>query len=44
MYTDTLVKLMEYGEEDDDSEEGVESLNSVNTTGAIAIRKPFWAV
>ncbi|XP_008460254.2 protein RIK isoform X2 [Cucumis melo] len=42
--SDTLVKLMEYGEEDDDSEEGVESLNSVNTTGAIAIRKPFWAV
>ena len=34
---------MEYGE-DDDSEEGVESLNSDNTTGGIANRKPFWAV
>lgn len=42
---DTLVKLMEYGEEeDDDAEEGVESLNSKNTTGGLASRKPFWAV
>ncbi|XP_023514657.1 protein RIK isoform X1 [Cucurbita pepo subsp. pepo] len=43
--SDTLVKLMEYGEEeDDDAEEGVESLNSKNTTGGLASRKPFWAV
>lgn len=40
---DTLVKLMEYGEEDDDPEDSEESLRSRNSC-VIAGRKPFWAV
>ncbi|GAV65685.1 hypothetical protein CFOL_v3_09199 [Cephalotus follicularis] len=40
---DTLVKLMEYGEEDDDLEETGEEPVSSNSTLA-ATRKPFWAV
>ncbi|KAK4776645.1 hypothetical protein SAY86_005333 [Trapa natans] len=38
---DTLVKLMEYGDEDDDPDEtSTEPLNS----STYASRKPFWAV
>lgn len=39
--SDTLVKLMEYGDEDDDPDEtSTESLNS----STYASRKPFWAI
>ncbi|KAF5457652.1 hypothetical protein F2P56_021738 [Juglans regia] len=46
---DTLVKLMEYGEEDDDVEENYEELLSGNSSalsnsGSVAARKPFWAL
>ncbi|XP_042975335.1 protein RIK-like isoform X3 [Carya illinoinensis] len=47
---DTLVKLMEYGEEDDDLEENYEELLSGNSSaldsnsGSVAARKPFWAL
>ncbi|XP_034207686.1 protein RIK [Prunus dulcis] len=40
---DTLVKLMEYGEDDDDSEETNEELPTSNS-GAVTARKPFWAL
>ncbi|XWS32964.1 hypothetical protein CRYUN_Cryun22dG0036300 [Craigia yunnanensis] len=40
---DTLVQLMAYGDEDDDSEESSdESLN--RNSNANAVRKPFWAL
>uniref|UniRef100_A0A2P2LTF2 Protein RIK n=2 Tax=Rhizophora mucronata TaxID=61149 RepID=A0A2P2LTF2_RHIMU len=39
---DTLVKLMEYGEEDDDYEESSEEPFKGN--GTLPVRKPFWAV
>ncbi|XVF16750.1 hypothetical protein REPUB_Repub10bG0059100 [Reevesia pubescens] len=40
---DTLVQLMAYGDEDDDSEESSdESLN--RNSNADAVRKPFWAL
>ncbi|KAI6670365.1 hypothetical protein NL676_005250 [Syzygium grande] len=40
---DTLVKLMEYGDEDDDPDESSEeSLGSNSTT--VTTQKPFWAV
>lgn len=48
--SDTLVKLMEYGEEDDDLEENYEELLSGNSSaldsnsGSVAARKPFWAL
>ncbi|KAJ0099759.1 hypothetical protein Patl1_21726 [Pistacia atlantica] len=46
---DTLVKLMEYGEDDDDLEEtGEESLTSDSSfslnSNKVAVRKPFWAL
>ncbi|XP_008230877.1 PREDICTED: protein RIK isoform X2 [Prunus mume] len=40
---DTLVKLMEYGEDDDDSEETNKELPTSNS-GAVTARKPFWAL
>lgn len=40
---DTLVKLMEYGEDDDDSEETDEELHTGNSV-AVTARKPFWAL
>ncbi|XP_015867703.3 protein RIK isoform X2 [Ziziphus jujuba] len=40
---DTLVKLMEYGEDDDDSEETSEESLGGNL-GAVSARKPFWAL
>ncbi|XP_021805981.1 protein RIK isoform X1 [Prunus avium] len=40
---DTLVRLMEYGEDDDDSEETKEELPTSNS-GAVTARKPFWAL
>lgn len=40
---DTLVKLMEYGEDDDDSEETDEELHIGNFV-AVTARKPFWAL
>nr|XP_048327244.1 protein RIK isoform X3 [Ziziphus jujuba var. spinosa] len=40
---DTLVKLMEYGEDDDDSEETREESLGGNL-GAVSARKPFWAL
>ncbi|KAF3971151.1 hypothetical protein CMV_005227 [Castanea mollissima] len=40
---DTLVGLMEYGEEDDDPEENYEEPLSGNSS-AVAARKPFWAL
>ncbi|XP_065855351.1 protein RIK isoform X2 [Euphorbia lathyris] len=39
---DTLVKLMEYGEEDDDPDETCEESDHGNSTAAV--RKPFWAL
>ncbi|GMY12905.1 protein RIK isoform X1 [Fagus crenata] len=40
---DTLVKLMEYGDEDDDPDEYYEESLSGNSS-AVAAQKPFWAV
>ncbi|KAB1211519.1 Protein RIK [Morella rubra] len=40
---DTLVKLMEYGEEDDDLEENYEE-SLGGSSSAVAARKPFWAL
>ncbi|CAK7355700.1 unnamed protein product [Dovyalis caffra] len=40
---DTLVKLMEYGEEDDDPEETSEESPNGNSS-VVAVRKPFWAL
>ncbi|KAM5581207.1 protein RIK [Rosa sericea] len=40
---DTLVKLMEYGEDDDDSEDTDEQSPTSNSV-AVAARKPFWAL
>ncbi|KAF5725405.1 protein RIK isoform X2 [Tripterygium wilfordii] len=40
---DTLVKLMEYGDEDDDLEEISEAPRN-NNPSAVAAQKPFWAV
>ncbi|KDP27241.1 hypothetical protein JCGZ_19940 [Jatropha curcas] len=46
--SDTLVKLMEYGEEDDDPEETNEESDHSNilhgNSHAVAVRKPFWAL
>ncbi|KAK9271673.1 hypothetical protein L1049_002036 [Liquidambar formosana] len=40
---DTLIRLMEYGDEDDDAEETIEeSLRS--NSNAVATPKPFWAI
>ncbi|WCJ25589.1 RS2-interacting KH protein [Euphorbia peplus] len=39
---DTLVKLMEYGEEDDDPDETCEESDHGNS--AVAVKKPFWAL
>ncbi|KAE8021804.1 hypothetical protein FH972_007665 [Carpinus fangiana] len=41
---DTLVKLMEYGEEDDDPEESYEESGSGKSSAVAAARKPFWAL
>ncbi|XP_059450295.1 protein RIK isoform X2 [Corylus avellana] len=41
---DTLVKLMEYGEEDDDPEENYEESVSGKSSAVAAARKPFWAL
>jgi hypothetical protein len=41
--SDTLVKLMEYGDEDDDPDEYYEESLSGNSS-AVAAQKPFWAV
>lgn len=41
--SDTLVKLMEYGEEDDDLEENYEE-SLGGSSSAVATRKPFWAL
>ncbi|XP_057994150.1 protein RIK isoform X2 [Hevea brasiliensis] len=41
--SDTLVKLMEYGEEDDDGEETSEESDPGNSS-TVAVRKPFWAL
>lgn len=41
--SDTLVKLMEYGEEDDDLEENYEE-SLGGSSSAVAARKPFWAL
>jgi hypothetical protein len=43
VFSDTLVKLMEYGEEDDDPEENYEESVS-GKSSAVAARKPFWAL
>ncbi|KAL6135520.1 hypothetical protein ACLB2K_067747 [Fragaria x ananassa] len=40
---DTLVKLMEYGEDDDDSEETDEQSPTSNSV-AVTAQKPFWAL
>ncbi|XP_048231105.1 protein RIK isoform X1 [Ricinus communis] len=40
--SDTLVKLMEYGEEDDDPEESEEP--DLGNSRVVADRKPFWAL
>ncbi|KAI3439500.1 uncharacterized protein J3R85_004706 [Psidium guajava] len=40
---DTLVKLMEYGDEDDDPDESSEESLGSNST-AVTTQKPFWAV
>ncbi|KAK7273326.1 hypothetical protein RIF29_14375 [Crotalaria pallida] len=40
---DTLVKLMEYGEDDDDLDDSSEEALP-RTTPAIGIQKPFWAL
>ena len=41
--SDTLVKLMEYGDEDDDLDDsGEESVG--HATQASGARKPFWAL
>ncbi|RDX93369.1 Protein RIK [Mucuna pruriens] len=39
---DTLVKLMEYGEDDDDLDDSSEELS--HATRAIGVQKPFWAL
>ncbi|KAJ6421548.1 hypothetical protein OIU84_028843 [Salix udensis] len=41
--SDTLVKLMEYGEEDDDPEETDEESPN-GKSSVMAVRKPFWAL
>lgn len=41
--SDTLSKLMEYGEEDDDPDEAGEESCKNNSSVAVA-PKPFWAV
>lgn len=43
VFSDTLIKLMEYGEEDDDLEENYGELPS-GSSSAVAARKPFWAL
>jgi hypothetical protein len=43
VFSDTLVKLMEYGEEDDDPEENYEESVS-GKSSTVAARKPFWAL
>lgn len=44
--SDTLVKLMEYGDDDDDFEENTEEPLGRNQgpAAAAAARKPFWAL
>jgi hypothetical protein len=44
VFSDTLVKLMEYGEEDDDPEESYEESVSGKSSAVAAARKPFWAL
>lgn len=41
--SDTLVKLMEYGEEDDDPEDTSEESPN-GKSSVVAVRKPFWAL
>lgn len=43
LLSDTLVKLMEYGEDDDDSEETDEQSPTSNSV-AVTAQKPFWAL
>lgn len=40
---DTLVKLMEYGEDDDDLDDSSEE-SLPHATRAIGVQKPFWAL
>ncbi|KAF7130136.1 hypothetical protein RHSIM_Rhsim10G0048800 [Rhododendron simsii] len=41
---DTLIKLMEYGDEDDDPDEIAEEPSKSNSNGFSVTPKPFWAV
>lgn len=41
--SDTLVKLMEYGEDDDDLDDSSEE-SLPHATRAIGVQKPFWAL
>ena len=41
--SDTLVKLMEYGDEDDDLDDSSEE-SLASTTCAVGVQKPFWAL
>ncbi|KAI8534106.1 hypothetical protein RHMOL_Rhmol10G0062700 [Rhododendron molle] len=41
---DTLIKLMEYGDEDDDTDEIAEEPSRSNSNGFSVTPKPFWAV
>ncbi|KAL6961185.1 hypothetical protein U1Q18_038949 [Sarracenia purpurea var. burkii] len=41
---DTLIKLMEYGEEDDDPDEITEEQLFKSNSNGLAAQKPFWAV
>ncbi|XP_021856646.2 protein RIK isoform X2 [Spinacia oleracea] len=41
--SDTLVKLMEYGDDDDDVEESENEISN-NSANRVATSKPFWAV
>lgn len=42
--SDTLIKLMEYGKEDDDPDEIAEEPSKSNSNGFSVNPKPFWAV
>lgn len=41
---DTLIKLMEYGDEDDDPDEITKEPFKSNSNGSSVMPKPFWAV
>lgn len=41
---DTLIKLMEYGDEDDDPDDITEEPSKSNSNGSSVTTKPFWAV